>query len=211
VQPRRHPPGLLAAAAAVRRQRKHGGGPTMPKLNLRHDPYIKARCGVDNPEHKQTKPCKRAGSSPVWTARHHNEMFLRRHPRDDNQCWIELWDWDRFGKDDFAGGAGRPDLCDSPAAALSRSGSHALAHAPAAAPGSGARLQGRAWRCRSTWMRPGRHSRRGSICLTRPTRRRVPRASDTCVCCEVEGGSLDIMAGLGIATRVRACACSGGC
>eukprot|EP01047_Picozoa_sp_COSAG01_P073960 COSAG01_NODE_12211_length_1779_cov_1.357143_4_plen_165_part_00 len=104
VQPRRHPPGLLAAAAAVRRQRKYGGGATMPKLTLRHDPYVKARCGVDNPEHKQTKPCKRAGSSPVWTARHNNEMFLRRHPRDDNQCWIELWDWDRFGKDDFAGG-----------------------------------------------------------------------------------------------------------
>lgn len=77
----------------------------MPQLEQEFDLYVKARCGEVNHEStKKTEPDKNGNANPVWTEKHKNRLQLCRHPRDEGVLLLEVWDFDRWGTDDFVGG-----------------------------------------------------------------------------------------------------------
>eukprot|EP01050_Picozoa_sp_SAG11_P005984 SAG11_NODE_447_length_9395_cov_4.121665_1_plen_206_part_00 len=67
-------------------------------------PLLKARCGETNlQDQRATLPQKRGGRNPRWGRKQNNVMKLKRHANDDDILVIEMWDWDRQGRDTFIG------------------------------------------------------------------------------------------------------------
>jgi hypothetical protein len=71
---------------------------------LDYDPYVRIRCGQNNPIHEQTKDHRNGGAHPVWTSELENEMKVQRHQKDAGVLVVEVWDKDKVGRDDYVGG-----------------------------------------------------------------------------------------------------------